>query len=247
MADNNKISSTDRVVETENVSGSDEMDGEPRESRVERAYREIKQRILSNLFPPNFQALEQELAETLGVSRTPVREALIRLEREGLVEVLPRRGMRVVPISPDDMREIYEVLICLEARAASLLAERKPGPAEIQFLESACDDMEAALERRDLDAWAEADHRFHGALLELSGNRRLANIGFTVADQVHRARLVTLRMRPLPLYSNQEHRNLVEAIRSGDAAGACEIHSQHLRTAMTILTELIERSNLREL
>ena len=72
----------------------------PRRSLVDQAYREIKQRLMGNLYPPNLQILEQDLAVQLGMSRTPVREALIRLEREGLVEIIPRRGMRVVPISP---------------------------------------------------------------------------------------------------------------------------------------------------
>ena len=83
-----------------------------------RAYRVLRRRILDNEMPPNAQYLEQELANALGMSRTPVREALIRLSEERLVEIRPRHGARVLPVSVDDMREIYEMMTELEALAA---------------------------------------------------------------------------------------------------------------------------------
>lgn len=216
-------------------------------SLVDRTYREIKQRIMGNFYPPNLRVLEQDLARQLGVSRTPVREALIRLENEGLVEVQPRRGMQVVPISPDDMRDVYEVLMCLESRAAERLAERRPSAKELEPLTGAVEDMERALETGDLDAWAESDERFHRLLLELAGNSRLAAMALTVFDQVHRARMVTLRIRPLPRQSNQDHRALVEAILQGDGQKAAEIHREHRHRAMLLLTDLLKRYNLSEL
>ncbi len=216
----------------------------PRQSLVDRTYREIKRRIMGNLYPPNLRVLEQDLAHQLGVSRTPVREALIRLENEGLVEVQPRRGMRVIPISPDDMREIYEVLMCLESRAAERLAERRPSKAELRPLIGAVEDMERALDGGDLEAWAESDERFHRLLLELAGNSRLVAMALTVFDQVHRARMVTLRIRPLPRDSNKDHRDLVEAVLAGDGRRAHEIHYRHRHRAMELLTEILERYKL---
>lgn len=218
-----------------------------RPSLVDRAYGEIKRRILGNFYPPNLQVLEQDLAHQLGVSRTPVREALIRLEREGLVEILPRRGMRVVPISPADMREIYEVLTCLESWAAGALAERRPSEAEIRPLAEAVEEMELALSEGSLDAWAEADERFHRLLLELAGNGRLTRMALTVFDQVHRARMATLRMRPLPLRSNKDHRAVVEAILAGDSRLAYDLHRRHREDAMALLTEILARYDLSEL
>jgi DNA-binding GntR family transcriptional regulator len=78
-------------------------------SLVQRAYDEIKARIMNSSWPPGFQASEPHVANVLEMSRTPVREALLRLESEGLVRVIPRRGMYVVPLSADDMREIYGI------------------------------------------------------------------------------------------------------------------------------------------
>ncbi len=176
-----------------------------------------------------------------------VREALIRLEQEGMVEILPRRGMRVLPISAEDMAEIYEVLTALEARAAERLAERKPAPKSLAPLTRALERMEAALEAGELKSWARADDRFHRQLVGLAGNRRLAEMARTVFDQAHRARMATLHLRPWPRQSNKDHRALVQAILKGDARRAREIHARHRHRAMAILLALLERYEPRAL
>jgi DNA-binding GntR family transcriptional regulator len=216
-------------------------------TRVERAYAELKRRILDDEYAAGYQATEPEIAVALGMSRTPVREALIRLEREGLVEVVPRRGMRVVPLSAADMRDIYQVLTCLETEAAGLLARRHPSPEELQPLRKAIADMDAALHAERLDAWADADERFHRALLELCGNRRLAALAFTVWDQVHRARLVTLRLRPRPWRSNADHRALLAALGRGDEKRARAVHHRHRLRAAKMLTHVLEKHALSRL
>src|SRR5690348_12509120 len=93
-------------------------------SLVDDAYRALKEAIRENVFPPGYQGSEQEIATRLGMSRTPVHEAIIRLQEEGLVRVMTRRGVQVCAVSPEDMREIYDVIIALEAAAAELLAGR---------------------------------------------------------------------------------------------------------------------------
>jgi DNA-binding GntR family transcriptional regulator len=205
---------------------------------------EIRQRILDNAWPPGHQALEQALALELGMSRTPVREALIRLQNEGLVEVVPRHGMRVLPVSPADMQEIYDILTSLEAMAAELVARRKPAAAELASLDKASRDMEKALKKDDLDAWAEADERYHRQLIELCGNRKLAAIVYNYWDRAHRARMVTLRMRPKPVNSTREHLAVVEAIRRGDALAARELHRAHRERGSRELTEILQRYRL---
>jgi len=212
-----------------------------RASLVARAHDEIKRRIMANTFRPGQQVLEQDLAATLGTSRTPVREALVRLEQEGLVEILPRHGMRVLSISPEDMAEIYEVLTALEARAAERLAERKPTPSQVAPLTRALERMEAALEAGNLKAWARADDRFHRQLMVLAGNRRLAEMARTVFDQAHRARMATLHLRPWPRQSNKDHRALLRAILKGDGRKAREIHSRHRQRVETMLLAQLER------
>ena len=174
-------------------------------SLVDAAYRTMRAKILDNEWAPGHRALEQELALELGVSRTPVREALIRLAQEGLVEVVPRHGMRVLPVSAADMNEIYQLLGSLEATAAEMVAQRKPAARDIAPLEAASRAMDAALKADDLDAWAQADERFHRHLVELCGNRLLAATVYNFWDRAHRARMFTLRLRPKPVHSTREH------------------------------------------
>ena len=213
-------------------------------SLVETAYRQIRSRILDNAWPPGHQVLEQALALELGMSRTPVREALIRLQNEGLVEVVPRHGMRVLPVSAADMKEIYEILTSLEAMAAELVALKRPAPAELAPLERASRDMERALKKNDLDAWAEADERYHRHLIELCGNRRLATVVYNYWDRAHRARMFTLRLRPKPLDSTAEHLAVVDAIRRGDAVAARELHRQHRERGSRELLAILDRYRL---
>jgi DNA-binding GntR family transcriptional regulator len=204
-------------------------------------YDRLKAMILDNELPPGSFVLQEELAERLGVSRTPVREALIRLEKEGLIEIRPRHGMRVLPVSGRAMQEIYEVLTALEGLAAELVARRGIASAELARLEAAVGDMDKALAHDDLDAWSEADGRFHRILVELTHNSRLIGMVATVLDQAHRVRRLTLRLRPKPVNSNKDHRALVEAIRAGDGARAGAIHSAHRRASGAMLVALLER------
>jgi DNA-binding GntR family transcriptional regulator len=219
----------------------------PRSTRVDDAYAAIRRRILDNVYPPGHRALESALADELGISRTPVREALIRLANEGLVEVVPRHGMRVLPVSPADMSEIYTVLTALESAAAEILAARRPTDAELQPLVDATRDMTRALKQDDLDAWAAADERFHQGLVELAGNRTLADAIGRLADRSHRARMFTLRLRPKPVNSTHEHMAMLERIRAGDAAGAVDVNRAHRQRATRELVAIFERYRLQQL
>lgn len=214
---------------------------------VESAYQQIRRRILDNIWAPSYQALEQEIALQLGMSRTPVHEALARLANEGLVEVAPRRGMRVLPVSPTDMKEIYEVLTALESMAAELLAVRSPTALELQPLVAATEAMAKALEVDDLDAWARADESFHEKLVVMAGNRMLLESVMSYWDRAHRARMFTLRLRPKPVNSTQEHMALVARLQQGDAAGAAAANRAHRERASRELLALFEKFRLQQM
>lgn len=216
-------------------------------SLVDEAYEQIRRRILDNAWPPGHRALEQEVALALGMSRTPVREALLRLQADGLVEVIPRHGMRVLPVSPDDMREIYQILTALECMAAELLAERKPTDKVLQPLVVASKAMDKALKAEDLDAWAAADERFHAHLVELCGNRQLQATALNYWDRAHRARMFTLRLRPKPANSTKEHMQMVERLRAGDAAGAAAVTRAHRERASRELVAIFEQFKLSQM
>lgn len=213
-------------------------------SMVEGAYQMMRRRILDNIWPPGHRALEQELAVELGMSRTPVREALIRLQKEGLVEVVPRHGMRVLPVSPDDMREIYELLTAIEPMAAEMVARKKLPESDLKPLIDASRGMSSALAANDLDAWAEADERYHRLLIALAGNRLMMQTIQSLWDRAHRARMVTLRLRPIPENSTKEHIAIVDAIRAGDETSAATLYRKHRERGSRELLALLEKAHI---
>jgi DNA-binding GntR family transcriptional regulator len=215
-----------------------------RESARDVAYAHVKQKILDNIYAPGAQVLEKTISAELGLSRTPVREALVRLEQEGLLRIVPRHGIEVLSLSPDDMREIYEILASLEPKAVELLTARRPSRDDVKALEMACDAMEAGLDRHDLEGWATADEAFHLALVDLCGNRRLAAAVMSFWEQTHRVRMFTLRLRPMPVDSTREHRAVLDAVLAGDAARARQLYEAHRVRAQAVLLNLLRDFNL---
>ncbi len=166
------------------------------------------------------------------------------LESQGLLELRPRKGVRILPVSPQDMAEIYDVLTELESFAAKRAAELSLKDAQLGQLARAIDDMECALEANDLEGWANADDRYHRELVRLSGNSRVISIFEMMNDQVRRARKVTLFMRPAPVKSNEDHREVFEAISSGDAKRAASVHRAHRQTAKKMIVDLLKKHSL---
>ena len=210
-------------------------------SNVDRALSALRKMIFSGELTPGSDHLETELAERLGMSRTPVREAALMLQSQGLVEVRPRRGLRVLPVSVQDMRDIYDILTELESLAAARAAQAGYSRADLATLAGAIRDMDAALDDDDLRAWAEADDRFHRELVRLGGNARLAMIVSVMRDQVRRARATTLFIRPKPSKSNADHRRVYQAIAERNASHAHDTHHAHRRAARDMLVALLEK------
>lgn len=208
-------------------------------SASERAYRDLKRLILDNELGPGTQLLELEAAARLGMSRTPVREAMVRLEQEGMVEIRPRHGMRVLPISAEALADIYDILTALEGAAAEAAARNGASADQVRALRGAVADMDAALAADDLIAWSRADARFHKLLVALGGNARLAALVDQVSDQAHRARTMTLKLRPKPVNSNKDHAAVVQAIVDRDPVAARAIHERHRREAAEVLVNIV--------
>jgi len=213
-------------------------------SNAQRAVRDLRQLIISGQLPAGSDHLESELADRLNMSRTPVREAVLTLEGQGLLELRPRKGVRVVPLSVDDMAEIYDVLTELESLAAERAAQAGYTDHDLETLVRAIDDMDDAIARPDLDAWAEADDRFHTELVRLGGNKRIRSITHMMSDQVQRARNATLLLRPLPVRSNDDHRRVYAAIRDATPQAARSIHREHRQHAKEILLDLLQKHRL---
>lgn len=208
------------------------------------AVEELRKLIFSGALPAGSDHLESELAVRLGMSRTPVREAALLLEGQGLLKVRARRGVRILPISITDMAEIYDVLTALESMAAAKAAEQRYNPADLRALDQTTQDMDTALAAQDREAWALADDAFHAELVRLGGNSRVVSIAGLMVDQVRRAKAVTLYLRPLPTQSNNDHRRVLDAIRAGDATAAHDMHYAHRTAAKDVLIDLLTQNRL---
>lgn len=215
--------------------------GPKSQSQTQRAAAELRRMIVSNELPAGSNYLETELAAMLDMSRTPVREATLMLEAQGLLEVRPRRGVRILSISPDDMEEIYQILTELECLAAERVAASGASAADLLPLSEATDRMEASLKTDDREAWAAADEDFHERLVDLAGSTRLKSIISTYNDQVRRARALTLYIRPIPTKSNQDHRALISALEMGDVKLARKLHREHRISAKSLMISLLRK------
>lgn len=168
------------------------------------------------------------IAGRFGVSATPVREAMIDLAREGLVEVVRNKGFRVADLSDHELDEITDVRSLIEVPAAVRLA-RAGRTAEVRALRPLAEAIVTAAERRDVVAYIDADHRFHLALLGLGGNAQLVRL---VGELRHKSRLYgvpRLAERGELEPSAREHEDLVEAVANGDAQGTEALMRHHLR------------------
>jgi DNA-binding GntR family transcriptional regulator len=191
----------------------------------------MKYRILEGRLPPGTTLLESEVANLLAMSRTPIREALIKLEEERLVKVTPRRGFTVLNQSIDDLAEIYEVFSTLEVRAARLAALNEVDSARFDRLDALMEQMERATAKGDLEHWSHLDDVFHSDIVDLCGNSRMKTTLRTYWDEQYRARMAIMLLRPLPTQSDIEHRQIAAAIRAHDADRAEALHRQHRERA----------------
>lgn len=207
-----------------------------------RAYREIRKRILSGDMPAGAQFLEQELAELLGMSRTPVREALIRLQDERLVVVRPRHGATVLGISAQELSDIYDIASDLEASAIRRVAAAGLTSETRHALTRAITEMDGAAQANDLKSWITWDDVFHETVVEATGNLRLIEIYKRLMAQVYRARHSVLAHETISASLHGEHRAITAAIEARDAERAHRLMQEHRVTSRTALVERLRQT-----
>lgn len=213
------------------------------DSLSEHAYRVIRDAVLTNILTPGYFASEREVAERFGLSRTPAREALLRLRDEGLIEVLPRRGIRVLPLSITDVREIHQIARALELEAALTLAAEHPTPEALADIYADVVAMEQAVAVENRDSWVSADTRFHLAIVSRSNNQRLIQSYNSLRILTDRARLFALYLRVLPEQSTREHRAMLDAIVSGDLGLVAELYRSHWERTTNEMIDIIRNVN----
>jgi DNA-binding GntR family transcriptional regulator len=196
---------------------------------AEKAYDYVKARLLDGRFAGGTLLSENELAQRLGVSRTPVRQALVQLEAEELVELYPKRGALVVPISPSEAEDVLEARMLIEQHCARRAAAA--GAQVAERLREWLAEQEQAL-TSDGRGFAWADRQFHGAIVEAAGNHILDRQYDALRDRHQRIAAATIARDPTRIARFiAEHREILGAIERGDGDAAAELTSAHLQSA----------------
>jgi len=218
-------------------------------SRTDAAYARLKDRIISGALPPGEQVDAARLSEDLSLGRTPIREALLRLQAEGIVEIIPKRGVRIVPLSADDLTEIYQVISAVEVEAARMLADSKPTVDELSGLSDVVERMMVAARENDREAWTRANEAFHRLLLDLNPNPRLRDVGITYRDLAQRSHFVALRMLTSEqrLRSAEQNRDLIRLMAGGDGTAVAARHREQRARGAELLVDILREHRLSRL
>ena len=194
----------------------------------------LRQAILTGELKPGERLMEIHLANKLGVSRTPIREAIRKLELEGLVTMIPRRGAEVAQITEKSMNDVLEVRRAMDALCAELACERITDE-ETQQLHQACVAFEAAVKTRDVKKIAQADVELHDIIVQATGNQRLVQLINNLSEQMYRYRFEYIKDASQHQRLIEEHRVIYESILKKDretASQAARVHIDNQKKAI---------------
>lgn len=203
----------------------------------------IREAIINGTLKPRERLMEIQLAEDLGVSRTPVREALRKLEMEGFIVMVPRKGAYVADLTFKDIADVFEIRSALEGLAASLAAERITDE-ELEDMERLLVQKAEAIANNDLEKLVIVDTKFHDAIYKASRNERLSIIINNLREQIQRFRATTLAYPGRMEASLYEHRGIMEALQSRDVLLSRQLAGEHIENAEISMIESIKSESL---
>ena len=213
------------------------MDTARTPSAADRVYEHVRQGILSGRYPDSELLAEGTIAAETGVSRTPVREALLRLEAQGMIRLLPKRGALVLPVTAQEWRDVLATRLLVESHCTRAVIESGRGPAVARALEVPLADLRAAARDQDLPAYVAADRTFHATIVAANNNMILIRLYGSLRDRQMRMGAANLsapdgepdtaRMRS----TVADHEAIAAAILHADLALAEHLTREHLRHA----------------
>lgn len=201
-----------------------------------KVHKYIKTHIITGIYEPGETLLESKLADELGVSRTPIREAIRLLEMEGLVETSAKKGAAVLGISNKDVKDIFAIRQLVEGLAARWAAERLTAE-ELKELQKIFDLMEFYAHKQDMEEIAELDNRFHQIIYEASGSKILKLTLGNLHQYVQMARLGSLKIHDRLTHTIEEHRAILDAFLAKDPETAEQALALHAKMAYQNILE----------
>ena len=198
----------------------------------------LRQAILRGELKPGERLMEIQLANKLGVSRTPIREAIRKLELEGLVLMIPRKGAEVADITEKSLRDVLEVREALEELAVRLACDKiKEG--EIEELKKAAQEFKETLDCEDVTRFAEADVKFHDIIYRTTDNERLIQLLYNLREQMYRYRVEYLKREEAYPQLIAEHAAIIEYISKGEKKAATDVMCKHIDNQVTTVIDVI--------
>lgn len=198
-------------------------------SYKEKAYEILKTSIITHKLKPGEQMNERVLAEKLGISRTPVREALQMLENEGWLKTEPWKGTFVSDITVQDIKEVFQLRIALEPMVVELAAENMENK-EIEKLEQLLHKQKLFFEQKNAPDFLKTDMDFHMCLAQATGNQRLINILNNLNDMIIRLGMYAIQTYNRYIQTLKEHQRIIDALKIRDAVAAKDAMIYHVLT-----------------
>ncbi|MBR6173196.1 MAG: GntR family transcriptional regulator [Eubacterium sp.] len=205
-------------------------------------FKTLRNAIIRGELLPGERLMEEKLAKTLEVSRTPVREAIRMLELEGLVVMLPRKGAEVARITVSDLQEALEVRMAIEDLSVRLATMRIDEKGKRELVK-AKDAFDAALTGKKVETIVEKDERFHDVIFEATQNRRLIALAHSLREQVYRYRFEYVKDFTSHDKLSREHARITEAILEGDVVKAQQSMRGHIYDQLQRIMEMIQIEN----
>ncbi len=205
----------------------------------EMVFEALMDAIMLGQLSPGERLLEVQLADEMGVSRTPVREAIRRLELEGFVVMVPRKGAYVAGLSIQDVESVYEIRTALECLAVDLAAKRMTDE-DLTELEALSDELHDTWQSGNVENWAILDSHFHESLYKFSRNERLGLVMANIMEQLSRYRIICLANASVRENSLAEHRKLITALKARDCEAAKIAATEHIQNTKQSLIDMLQ-------
>ncbi len=229
-----------RKVELKNLDFGSLQAFQARKSLGEHVFDSLKQAIIRGNMSPGEWLVESHIADTLGISRTPVREAIHKLEREGLIERQPRGGFTVLGLNRDDIEETFGIRSVLEGYAAKLAAIKHKNE-ELKPLEAKIEEFEKCLVKKQFTHLTRINTEFHDLLYALSKSPKLIHIINGLTDQIFRFRQIILKETKMARVSNEDHKQMLKFIRKRDADGVERLVRDHILRGQEMVLEEFDK------
>ena len=210
-----------------------------RKSLGQHVFENLKSAIIKGDLSAGDRLIENQLAETLGISRTPVREAIHKLEREGFLRKKPGGGFSVLGLSREDVIETFGIRSVLESYAARLAAQKHRKQA-LKPLEKKTDAFQRHLDSGDFESLPDINTEFHDLLYGLSESPRLIKMIHNLRDQIFRFRQIILKDANLAKVSNQDHKDMLTQIRQGDGESVERLVREHIMRGQQAVLDVFD-------